>query len=116
MPPPAVGLVPQDPARQEDNRDVLEQHAAAYVEAIRLRMMAQGIPFEAIGIPGDAGPSVRAPVFDRLGPPLLVRQAELGPRLVKSAIEVPPRKVQSPPKPRAKERDPHPDSEGNAKS
>ena len=73
VPLPVVGLVPQDPARQEVNRDVLEQHAAAYVEAIRLRMIAQGIPFEAAGVPGDAGPSIRAPVFDRLGPPLLVR-------------------------------------------
>ena len=68
------------------------------------------------GVPGDVGPSDRAPVFDRLGPPLLVRQAELRPRLVKSVIEVPPRKVQTPPRPRAKERDPHPDSEGSAKS
>ena len=51
VPPPVAGPVPQDPARQEVNRDVLEQHAAAYVEAIRLRMIAQGIPFEVAGIP-----------------------------------------------------------------
>ena len=68
------------------------------------------------GILGDAGPSIRVPVFDRLGPPLLVRQAKLRPRLVKSAIEVPPRRIQSPPKPKAKERDLHPDFEGSAKS
>ena len=35
---------------------------------------------------------------------------------MKSAIEGPSRRVQSPPKPRAKERDPHPYSEGSAKS
>ena len=79
-------------------------------------MIAHWIPFEAVGIPGDAGPSVRVPVFDRLGPPLPVRQAKLRPRLVKSAIEVPSRRVQPSPKSRAKERDPHPDSEGSAKS
>ena len=116
MPPPAAGSVPQNLARQDVNRDVLEQHAAAYVEAIRLRMIAQGIPFEVTGVLGDAGPSTRVPVFDRLGPPYPTRQANLRPRLVKSAIEIPPRRAQSPPKPRAKENDPHPDSEGNARS
>ena len=64
VPPPAAGPIPQNPAEQEINRDVLEQHAAAYVEAIRLRMIAQGIPFEAAGVQGDVGPSTRAPVFD----------------------------------------------------
>ena len=116
VPPPAAGPIPQNPAEQEINRDVLEQHAAAYVEAIRLRMIAQGIPFEAAGIQDDVRPSIRAPVFDRLGPPHPVRQADLRPRLVKSAIEVPPRKVQSPPRPRTKERDSRPDSEESAKS
>ena len=93
MPPPVSGPVPQDPARQEVNREVLEQHAVAYVEAIRLRMITKGIHFEVARILGDAGPSIRVPVFDRLGPPLPVRQVDLRPRLVKSAIEVPHRRV-----------------------
>ena len=78
-------------------------------------MIAQGILFEAAGILGDIGPSTQVPVFDRLGPPLPVRQADLRPRLEKSAIEIPPRRAQSPPKPRVKEKDPYPDSEGSAR-
>ncbi|KAI9197710.1 hypothetical protein LWI28_002900 [Acer negundo] len=51
VPPPvtAVGPLPRDPIGQEINRDILEQQAAAYVEAIQLRMIAQGIPLKQLG-------------------------------------------------------------------
>ncbi|KAI9157559.1 hypothetical protein LWI28_024396 [Acer negundo] len=79
----AVCPLPRDPIGQEINRDILEQQDAAYIEAIRLRMIAQGIPFEAAGTAGDIGPSIRVPIFDRLGPSprTPVRQVNLIPRL-----------------------------------
>ena len=74
----------------------MEQHAAAYVESIRLRMIAQGIPFEAPRLVGEAGPSTRVPVFDRLGPLLPVpdRPGDFRTRHVKSAFDIPPRRIQ----------------------
>ena len=39
-PPPVAGPIPRDPVGQEIDRGVLEQQAAAYIEAIRLRMIA----------------------------------------------------------------------------
>ena len=95
IPHPPTGLVPLDSAGHEINCDILDQQAAAYVEAIRLRMIAQGILLEAAGIVGDTGLGIRALVFDRLGPPLPIpiRQEDLRPRLVKSTIEVPPKRA-----------------------
>ena len=74
----------------------MEQHAAAYVESIRLRMIAQGIPFKAPGLVGEAGPSTRIPVFDRLELPLLVpsHPRDFRPRQVKSVFDIPLRKNQ----------------------
>ncbi|KAK4855813.1 hypothetical protein QYF36_011195 [Acer negundo] len=79
------------PDEKEINRDILKQQAAAYVEAIRFRMIAQGIPFEAVGIIGDIGP-------------------------IKFAIEIPPRRVQPPARPMGEKKNPQPDSEGSARS
>ena len=74
-------------------QDILEQQAAAYVEAVHLLMIAQGIPLEIPRTTGNAGPDTRVPVFDRLGPPppALVNQEDLRARLVKSVVEVPPK-------------------------
>ncbi|KAI9166034.1 hypothetical protein LWI28_025081 [Acer negundo] len=57
IPPPVTATVPlpRDPIRQEINWDVLKQQAAAYVEFIRLRMIAQAIPFKVAGIAGEIG-------------------------------------------------------------
>ena len=92
-PPPPVVPVPQDPVGQGANRDILDQHAAAYVEAVRLRMITQGIPFEAIGVVGNLNHGIWIPVFDRLGPPpptpIPMQQEDLRPRLVKSVVEIP---------------------------
>ncbi|KAK4845460.1 hypothetical protein QYF36_005345 [Acer negundo] len=104
--------------RRGDQLDILEQQATAYVEAIRLRMIAQGISFEVAKIAGDIGPSIWVLVFDRLGPfpPTPVRQVNLRPRLVKSAIEILPRRVQSRARPRGKKKDPQSNSKGSARS
>ncbi|KAI9191746.1 hypothetical protein LWI28_012879 [Acer negundo] len=95
-----------------------EQQAAAYVEAIRLRTTAQRILFEANRIAGDIGLSTWVPVFDQLGPssPTMVCQVNLKPRLVKSMIEIPSRRVQPPARPRGEKNDPQPNSERSAKS
>src|SRR5579862_9820279 len=83
-------------------------------------MMAQGIPFEAVGIVENPHRGIRIPVFDRLGPPppipIPMQQEDLRPRLARSAIEVPPRRAQTSTKPRAKEKAPHPDVEGSTGS
>ena len=50
----------------EVNRDTMEQHTTAYVESIRLRMIAQGIPFEAPRLVEEVGSSTRVPVFEIL--------------------------------------------------
>ena len=59
-------------------------------------------------------------MFDRLGPPppipIPMQQEDLRPRLVRSAIEIPPRRAQTSVKPRAKEKAPHPDAEGSTGS
>ena len=96
VPPLNVDPIPQDPTIQEVNRDTMKQQAAAYVESIRLRMIAQGIPFEAPGLVGEAGLSTWVPVFDKLGPPPLVpsHPGDFRPRQVKSAVDIPPRKNQ----------------------
>ena len=95
VPPPNLGPAPQDPAVSQTNREAIEQQAAAYVESVRLRMIAQGIPFESPRFAEGAGPSTRAPVFDRLGPPIPVHNhpEDLRHRLVKSAINIPARKA-----------------------
>ena len=122
---PAVP-VPQDPVGQGINQDVLDQQEVAYVEAIRLRMIAQGIPFEAVGVVGNPHHGIRIPVFDRLGPPppipililipIPMQQEDLRPRLVKSAIKIPPRRAQASVKPRTEAEAPHPDVEGSTGS
>ena len=118
-PPPAVP-VPQDPVGHEVNQDILDKQAAAYVEAIRLRMISQGIPFEAVGVVENLNHRIRIPVFDRLGPPpptpISIQQEDLRPRLVKSAVEAPPRRAQTPARPRAKAKASHPDAEGSTGS
>lgn len=74
----------------------MEQHATTYVESVRLRMIAQGIPFKAPSFSERAGLSTRVPVFDRLRLPLPVQDhpRDLRPRLVKSTIDIPPRRIQ----------------------
>ncbi|KAI9178046.1 hypothetical protein LWI28_022039 [Acer negundo] len=120
IPPPITAAcpLPRDLIGQEINRDILKQQAADYLEAIRLRMIAQGIPFEAARISEDISPSIRVLLFDRLGPspPNLVCQVNLRPRLVKSAIEILPRRVQPLVRLRGEKKDPQPDSEGSARS
>ncbi|KAK1553112.1 hypothetical protein Q3G72_029103 [Acer saccharum] len=57
FPLPNPESAPQDPTVPEATREAIEQHAATYVESVRLRMVAQGIPFEAPRFTEGAGPS-----------------------------------------------------------
>ena len=74
LPPLAAGPTPRDLVGQGIDHGTLEQKAATYVKAIYLRMIAHGIPFEAVRLTGDVDPGTRVPVFDRLRPPLPVRR------------------------------------------
>ncbi|KAI9180437.1 hypothetical protein LWI28_004816 [Acer negundo] len=72
------------------------QQVVAYVESVRLRMIAQGIPFEVPRTGGKVKPGTQVSVFDRLGPPLLVSNypADFRPRQVRSVVDIPPRRNQ----------------------
>ncbi|KAI9164839.1 hypothetical protein LWI28_003059 [Acer negundo] len=69
-------------------------------------------------ITGDIGPSTRVPVFDQLGPspPTSICQVNLSPWLVKSTIEIPPRRVQSLVRPRGEKKHSQPELEGSTRS
>ena len=96
VPPSSPRPAPQDPMVPEATREAIEQQAATYVESVRLRMIAQGIPFESPRFTEGAGPSTRVPVFDRLGPPLPIqnRPEDLRHRSVKPAMTIPSRRIQ----------------------
>ena len=83
-------------------------------------MISRGIPFEAVGVVGNLNHGIWIPVFDRLGPPpptpIPILQEDLRPGLVESAVEVPPRRAQTPARPRAKAKAPHPDAGGSTGS
>ena len=93
--PPSPGPAPQDPAVPEATRKAIEQQAAAYAESVHFRMITQGIPFESPRFVEGAGLSTQVPVFYRLGLPLPIQNhpEDLRHRLVKSAIDIPPRKA-----------------------